>query len=68
MRPSRRLCHRIHARSRTADHLADRQGRLKNKLLILLPAALRWRAFLPQALTPLLMLGGAFLCFEAPRR
>lgn len=39
-------------------------GSLKNKILILLPAALAFSLLLPQAITPLLMLGGAFLCFE----
>ncbi len=39
-------------------------GSLKNKLLILLPAALLLSAFLPWAITPLLMLGGLYLCFE----
>ncbi len=40
-------------------------GSLKNKLLILLPAALLLSAFAPWAITPILMLGGAFLCYEA---
>jgi predicted DNA repair protein MutK len=39
-------------------------GSLKNKLLILLPAALLLSSFLPQAITPLLMLGALYLCFE----
>jgi predicted DNA repair protein MutK len=39
-------------------------GSLKNKLLFLLPAALLLSAFLPQAITPLLMLGGLYLCLE----
>lgn len=39
-------------------------GSLKNKLLFLLPAALVLSAFLPWAITPLLMLGGLYLCFE----
>ncbi len=39
-------------------------GSLKNKMLLLLPAALLLTAFAPWAITPLLMLGGAFLCFE----
>ena len=39
-------------------------GSLKNKLLILLPAALVLSLLLPQAITPLLMLGGAYLCYE----
>jgi uncharacterized protein len=40
------------------------RGSLKNKLLILLPAALVLSWFLPWAITPLLMLGGLYLCFE----
>ena len=39
------------------------RGSLINKL-ILVPAALLISAFLPWLITPLLMLGGAFLCFE----
>lgn len=39
------------------------KGSFKNKL-ILVPAALLISAFLPWAVTPLLMLGGAFLCYE----
>ncbi len=39
-------------------------GSLKNKLLFLLPAALILSLVLPQAITPLLMLGGAYLCYE----
>jgi uncharacterized protein len=39
-------------------------GSLRNKLLFLLPAALLLSAFLPQAITPLLMLGGLYLCLE----
>jgi uncharacterized protein len=39
-------------------------GSVKNKILILLPAALLLSLFLPQAITPLLMLGGAYLCYE----
>jgi predicted DNA repair protein MutK len=38
-------------------------GSLKNKL-ILIPAALLISAVAPWAVTPLLMLGGAFLCYE----
>jgi predicted DNA repair protein MutK len=38
-------------------------GSLKNKL-ILVPAALAISALLPMAITPLLMAGGLFLCFE----
>ena len=39
-------------------------GSLKNKLLFLLPASLLLSTFWPQAITPLLMLGGLYLCFE----
>ena len=38
-------------------------GSLKNKA-ILVPAALAISAFFPWAITPLLMLGGTFLCYE----
>ncbi|MEH3106836.1 MAG: DUF808 domain-containing protein [Sphingomonas fennica] len=43
-------------------------GSLRNKLLILLPAALLLSAFAPWAITPLLMAGGAFLCFEGAEK
>ena len=43
-------------------------GSLRNKLLLLLPAALLLSAFAPWAITPLLMLGGAFLCFEGAEK
>ena len=39
------------------------KGSLKNKL-ILVPAALAISAFIPWLITPLLMIGGAYLCFE----
>jgi len=39
-------------------------GSLKNKLLYLLPGALALSVLAPWAITPLLMAGGAFLCFE----
>ena len=44
------------------------KGSLRNKLLILLPAALLLSAFAPWAITPLLMLGGAYLCFEGAEK
>jgi len=44
------------------------KGSLRNKLLILLPAALILSAFAPWAITPILMLGGAFLCFEGAEK
>jgi uncharacterized protein len=43
-------------------------GSLKNKLIILLPGLLLLDYFLPQAITPLLMLGGAYLCFEGAEK
>ena len=43
------------------------KGSLVNKV-ILVPAALAISAVLPQAVTPLLMLGGAFLCFEGAEK
>jgi hypothetical protein len=43
-------------------------GSLKNKLLILLPAALALSALAPWLITPLLVLGGAFLCFEGAEK
>ena len=39
-------------------------GSLRNKLLILLPVALALSYFLPWTITPLLMMGGAYLCYE----
>ncbi|MFM6931924.1 MAG: DUF808 domain-containing protein [Novosphingobium sp.] len=44
------------------------KGSLRNKLLILLPAALLLSEFVPWAITPLLMLGGLFLCFEGAEK
>lgn len=44
------------------------KGSLKNKLLILLPAALALSELLPQAMTPLLMMGGLFLCYEGAEK
>ena len=39
-----------------------------NKLIILLPVALLLNAFVPWLLTPLLMIGGAYLCFEGAEK
>jgi predicted DNA repair protein MutK len=44
------------------------QGSLFNKLVILLPLALLLNIFAPWLLTPLLMLGGAYLCFEGAEK
>jgi predicted DNA repair protein MutK len=43
-------------------------GSIRNKLVVLLPALLALDHFLPQAITPLLMLGGAYLCFEGAEK
>src|SRR6185436_9465773 len=43
-------------------------GSLRNKLLILLPAALTLSYFLPWTITPLLMLGGTYLCYEGAEK
>ena len=44
------------------------KGSLRNKLVILLPAALLLSQFVPWAVTPLLMLGGLYLCFEGAEK
>jgi predicted DNA repair protein MutK len=44
------------------------KGSLRNKLLFILPAAMALSALAPWAITPLLMLGGAYLCFEATEK
>ena len=44
------------------------KGSLFNKLLILLPAALVLSEFLPWVIMPILMLGGAFLCYEGAEK
>lgn len=41
------------------------KGSLRNKFLFVLPVLLLLSEFLPQLLTPLLMLGGGYLCYEA---
>ncbi len=44
------------------------RGSLFNKLVILLPALLVLSAIAPFLLTPLLMLGGAYLCYEGTEK
>lgn len=44
------------------------KGSLFNKLVILLPAAMLMNAFAPWLITPLLMLGGMYLCFEGAEK
>lgn len=43
-------------------------GSLRNKFLFLVPGALLLSAFAPWAVTPILMLGGTYLCFEAAEK
>ena len=43
-------------------------GSLRNKLVIILPAALLLSQFLPWLLTPILMLGGTYLCYEGAHK
>ena len=43
-------------------------GSLRNKLLFILPAALLLSQFLPWLLSPILMLGGTYLCFEGAEK
>lgn len=44
------------------------KGSIKNKLLFLLPAGLLLSSFAPWLIMPLLMLGGAYLCFEGAEK
>ncbi len=44
------------------------RGSIFNKLVILLPIALLLSAFAPWAVSPLLMIGGAYLCFEGAEK
>ena len=44
------------------------KGSLRNKLLFLLPAGLLLANFAPWLIAPLLMLGGAYLCFEGAEK
>ncbi len=43
-------------------------GSLRNKLLILLPAVLLLSQFLPFLLTPILMIGATYLCYEGAEK
>ena len=44
------------------------KGSLRNKLVFLLPACLLMGAFVPWLITPLLMIGGTYLCFEGAEK
>jgi predicted DNA repair protein MutK len=43
-------------------------GSIRNKLLFILPAALLLSQFVPWLLTPILMCGGAYLCYEGAHK
>ena len=43
-------------------------GSLRNKLLLILPAALLLSELLPWLLTPILMVGGTYLCYEGAEK
>ena len=43
-------------------------GSMRNKFLVILPIALLLTSFAPWAITPLLMCGGAYLCFEGAEK
>src|SRR5688572_25514079 len=43
-------------------------GSLRNKLIFLLPAALLLSAFAPWAITPVLMIGAVYLCYEGAEK
>ena len=43
-------------------------GSLRNKLLLILPVLLLLSEFLPDLMTPLLMVGGVYLCYEGAEK
>ena len=43
-------------------------GSLRNKLLVILPVAMLLSQFAPRLLTPILMLGAAYLCYEGAEK
>src|SRR5215203_5886928 len=43
-------------------------GSLRNKLLFILPAALLLSQFVPWLLTPILMIGATYLCYEGAEK
>ncbi|GGM15184.1 DUF808 domain-containing protein [Deinococcus aerophilus] len=44
------------------------RGSLRNKVVFILPAALLLSQFVPWIITPILMLGGAYLCYEGAEK
>ena len=60
---------RLRRRARAADRRQDRaSARCGTSCSILLPAALVLSLFAPWAITPLLMIGGAYLCYEGAEK
>ena len=43
-------------------------GSLRNKLVFILPAALLLSQFVPWVVTPILMLGATYLCYEGAEK
>jgi predicted DNA repair protein MutK len=43
-------------------------GSLRNKLLVILPVAMLFSQFAPRLLTPMLMLGAVYLCYEGAEK
>lgn len=43
-------------------------GSIRNKLLFILPAAMLLSQFIPWLLTPILMVGGSYLCYEGAEK
>src|SRR6476619_1200531 len=43
-------------------------GSLRNKLLVILPVIMLLSQYLPWLLTPILMVGGAYLCYEGAEK
>jgi predicted DNA repair protein MutK len=43
-------------------------GSIRNKLLVILPVAMLLSQFLPWLLTPILMVGGTYLCYEGAEK
>jgi uncharacterized protein len=44
------------------------KGSIRNKLVFILPAAMLLSQFLPWLLTPILMMGGTYLCYEGAEK
>lgn len=62
-----RYVHGLHPRRELEVIWRIAKGSLRNKLVLILPALLILSQFVPWVLTPLLMVGGAYLCFRGGR-